>query len=84
MTDAELEFAAYSPGFLFVHGWFTDENDDPFDTDVHVLPANDLKPHETSRRCWCCPAEDTEAPCVVVHNSLDQREQHQHGGKPAH
>ena len=83
MTDAELEFAPYSPGFLFTHGWFTDQNDDPFDTDVHVLPANDLKPHDTSRRCWCCPFEDSEVARVVVHNSLDRREQHQRG-KPSH
>lgn len=84
MTEDELDFSAWSPDFLFVHGWLSDQNDDPFDTDIHVLPANDLKPHDTSRRCWCSPDEDAETARIVVHHSLDRREQHQHGGVPVH
>ncbi len=42
---------------------------------VHVLPLNDLKPHEQSRACECRPAvERYENGDVVIHNSYDGRE----------
>ncbi|RZL39227.1 MAG: hypothetical protein EOP35_04110 [Rubrivivax sp.] len=69
---------------LFPHVWFFDQNEDPFDTDTHVLPLNDLRPHDLLRSCWCRPEEDFEVARVVIHNSLDRREQHQHGLRPAH
>lgn len=40
-------------------------------TDVHVLPVNDLRPHEVSRSCWCRPFEDDD---VWIHQALDRRE----------
>jgi hypothetical protein len=37
----------------------------------HVVPYQDLKPHVTTRDCWCRPVDDNGA---VVHNSMDRRE----------
>jgi hypothetical protein len=42
---------------------------------AHVYPLNDLRRHSL-RDCWCHPLEDDG---VVVHNSLDGREQYQSG-----
>jgi hypothetical protein len=41
----------------------------------HVVPVNDLREHSLAG-CWCCPADDDG---VVVHNSLDGREQFERG-----
>jgi len=44
-------------------------------SDVHVLPLNDLKPHEESRQCECRPRVEKQGEgTVVVHNSWDGRE----------
>lgn len=41
---------------------------------VHVLPINDLKPHnEHGIECECNPTFDEDAG-IVVHNSWDRRE----------
>jgi len=51
--------------------------------DVHVLPFDDLRAHEETRRCRCEPTltqEDWDSDIVVVHNSADGRELvEQHG-----
>lgn len=47
--------------------------------DIHVLPIDDLRPHERSDRCWCRPKRDDEEPRVVVHTSMDQRETYEQG-----
>lgn len=42
---------------------------------LHILPINDLKPHEKSTTCECEPKviyEDGEM--IVIHNSYDGRE----------
>ena len=41
---------------------------------VHVLPVNDLCEHEESEDCVCGPRVEEDG-MVVVHNSLDGREQ---------
>ena len=42
---------------------------------VHVLPVDDLKPHEESSTCKCEPRiEIVEGGMLVVHNSWDGRE----------
>lgn len=46
--------------------------------DVHVVPENDLKPHDLSMRCWCRPVRDMVED-VVVHNAMDQRERYERG-----
>ena len=40
----------------------------------HVVPMDDLRPHTSSRKCWCGPTQDEEEPSVWVHHSLDGRE----------
>lgn len=48
-------------------------------TDVHVLPINDLRPHDQSTECWCRPRRDDDEPRVVIHNAMDQRETYEQG-----
>jgi len=40
-------------------------------TSEHVIPLDDLRPHEESSECWCAPFDDEG---VWVHNSMDKRE----------
>lgn len=42
--------------------------------DTHVVPIDDLRPHELTIGCWCKPLRDEENPDIVAHNALDQRE----------
>ena len=44
--------------------------------DIHVLPVNDLKPHEESGvGCPCKPRiEVVGADLIIVHNAWDNRE----------
>jgi len=44
-------------------------------TGNHVYPINDLRKHSL-RDCWCRPVDDDG---VIVHNSLDGREEFQNG-----
>jgi hypothetical protein len=49
---------------------------------LHILPVNDLKPHEeTGLACWCNPSMMMRDECghelvepILVHNSADGRE----------
>lgn len=43
----------------------------------HVLPLEDLRPHETAIDCWCHPAE--AEPGIWAHRSLDRREDYETG-----
>ena len=47
--------------------------------DVHVLPIGDLREHAQSADCWCRPKRDDEEPRVVIHNSMDRREEYERG-----
>ena len=40
----------------------------------HVVPMDDLRPHSSSRDCWCKPRQDEEESTVWIHHSLDGRE----------
>lgn len=41
----------------------------------HLLPHNDIKPHEETTTCECLPTiEFIEDEIVVIHNSFDGRE----------
>jgi hypothetical protein len=52
--------------------------------DIHVIPNDDLREHESSALCWCAPVRDDDEPRVVVHNSMDGRERFETGErKPA-
>lgn len=44
----------------------------------HVVPINDLREHQESIECWCRPIIDGD---VVVHNSMDRREEYENGRK---
>jgi hypothetical protein len=46
---------------------------------VHVVPLNDLREHIASLDCWCKPTEEDEWPDVLVHNSMDRREEYEAG-----
>jgi hypothetical protein len=48
-------------------------------SDCNVIPADDLRPHEHSLQCWCHPTPDDEQPRVLVHHSLDGREDFESG-----
>ena len=47
----------------------------------HVVPMGDLRPHKSSRDCWCKPTPHDEEPSVWVHNSMDGREHTVEQGK---
>lgn len=46
---------------------------------VHVVPLDDLRHHEPTMGCWCCPVEDEGSDGVFVHNALDGRERYESG-----
>jgi len=48
----------------------------------HLLPINDLKPHEASEACWCHPERDDYG--SVAHNALDGREAYERGDREPH
>jgi len=45
---------------------------------LHVIPIEDLRPHDTGA-CWCKPQPDSEYLDVIVHNALDRREAFERG-----
>ena len=49
---------------------------------THVVPVGDLKDHITddSQECWCNPEYD-DIDCIVIHNSMDERETYEEGRK---
>jgi hypothetical protein len=40
------------------------------DGNIHVMPTHDIKQHEESLECWCCPKRDVEQANLVVHNAF--------------
>lgn len=47
--------------------------------DYHVLPIGDLREHVLSEDCWRRPAHADDEPRVLVHNSMDRREEYENG-----
>lgn len=47
---------------------------------THVVPTNDLREHITDGECWCNPEYD-DIDCIVIHNSMDEREAYEEGKK---
>ena len=41
---------------------------------VHIIPIDDLKPHQTSTNCACQPYRDEETENLIIHNAWDGRE----------
>lgn len=57
------------------HGWLGEWND----ADIcHVHPVSDLRPHTLDDACWCGPTEDEG---LMVHHSMDRREEFETGRK---
>lgn len=50
-------------------------------SDIHIVPLNDLREHDSARSCWCKPVQDDEEPTVWVHPSMDRRENTKEEGK---
>lgn len=50
---------------------------------IHVVPVDDLREHLCDLACWCKPrTEDGGVDTyVVVHNSMDRREEYEEGRK---
>lgn len=48
----------------------------PTDEGVHVTPEEDLRDHPFSMTCWCRPTRDDN---VLVHHSMDRREEFERG-----
>ena len=46
----------------------------------HVWPVGDLREHSIALDCWCHPIDDDG---VIVHNSMDGREQFERGRMPS-
>lgn len=44
----------------------------------HLAPIDDLRPHDLSGDCWCHPEQDEESG-VWIHNSMDRREEYEEG-----
>lgn len=49
------------------------------ETEVHLVPDDDYRPHEAEETCWCKPVE-TE-PGQFSHNAMDGREAYEEGRK---
>jgi hypothetical protein len=44
---------------------------------LYVIPIDDLRSHDPeSEDCWCHPTDDEG---VLVHHSMDRREEHEEG-----
>ena len=50
---------------------------------VHTYPMNDLREHDVDgMSCWCHPqAEECDGGTLIVHNSMDRREEYERGRK---
>lgn len=55
--------------------------------DIHVIPVDDLREHESLPSCWCKPEKVHqdgvfyEFPVIWVHHALDGREEYEQGRK---
>ena len=43
----------------------------------HIIPVDDLREHEATPECWCCPSEEEDG--IFVHHALDNREAYETG-----
>lgn len=48
--------------------------------EIHVVPVDDLREHDTTASCWCRPTYDDG---VWVHHSMDRREEYEEGRQPS-
>ncbi|GAB0057432.1 hypothetical protein SIID45300_01760 [Candidatus Magnetaquicoccaceae bacterium FCR-1] len=46
----------------------------------HIVPLNDMRPHDRTETCWCRPVADDDGLVVIwAHNSADGREDFETG-----
>jgi hypothetical protein len=43
----------------------------------HVIPNEDLRPHNRHTGCWCGPTPDDMDEGVIVHHAMDWREKNE-------
>ena len=48
----------------------------------HVYPLHDLRDHTLTETCWCKPVINEDG--IVVHNSMDGREDYEEGRRWRH
>lgn len=48
-------------------------------SDIHVIPRDDLRDHDASDSCWCRPTRDADVDEIVIHRSMDGRESYEEG-----
>lgn len=46
---------------------------------IHVIPLDDLREHELTESCWCGVEHEDDLPHVVIHMSMDKREDFETG-----
>lgn len=46
----------------------------------HVVPLNDFRGHDRTISCWCHPTDEDG---VIVHHSMDRREEYEMGRLPS-
>lgn len=51
-----------------------------FTDPLEVVPIGDLREHQEGPGCWCCPTDDEG---VLVHHSMDRREEFERGDRKA-
>ena len=51
----------------------------PGTLEIHVIPLEDLRPHDCDMGCWCIPVEDEQEAAVNRHNAMDGREAFERG-----
>lgn len=54
--------------------WF---DEDACATVQHVTPIDDLREHDETPACFCCPTEDESTAGLWIHHALDQRERYE-------
>lgn len=54
----------------------------PLEGEMHITPVGDLREHIQARSCWCHPKEPDDDG-IVIHNSMDRREEFERGERPA-
>lgn len=59
--------------------WLMEPRDDGY---IHVLPIEDLRPH-SDLDCWCKPTSHHMRPDIIVHHSMDRREEYERGERKA-
>lgn len=75
MSNATFKHHMGSNAWQLIHRFQSPEG--------HVVPVDDLKVHILTPECWCCPAPDDDYPHVLIHKSMDRREEFENGREPS-